>query len=30
VDILNRLKSALNIEEKFVKLFSKRWGGSGQ
>ena len=27
---MNRLKGAMNIEEKFVKLFSKMWGGSGK
>ncbi|XP_046858666.1 uncharacterized protein LOC124452120 [Xenia sp. Carnegie-2017] len=28
LDIINRIKSVLNIEETFLKLFSKMWGGS--
>ena len=27
LDIINRIKAVLNIEEKFLKLFSKMWGG---
>jgi hypothetical protein len=30
LDIINRIKSALNIEGTFLKLFSKMWGGSGK
>lgn len=30
LDIINRIKSVLNIEETFLKLFSKMWGGSGK
>ena len=30
LDIINRIKGVLNIEETFLKLFSKMWGGSGK
>jgi hypothetical protein len=30
LDIINRIKAVLNVEEKFLKLFSKMWGGSGK
>lgn len=29
VDIVNRLKKSLNLDETFLKLFAKMWGGSG-
>ena len=29
VDIVNRLKKALNLDQTFLKLFAKMWGGSG-
>ena len=30
LDIINPIKADLNVEEKFLKLFSKMWGGSGK
>ena len=30
LDIINRIKAVLNIKERFLKLFSKMWGGSGK
>ena len=30
LDVINRIKRAFNIEETFLKLFSKMWGGSGR
>ena len=29
VDIVTRLKKALNLDQAFLKLFAKLWGGSG-